>query len=454
MVTLLLAPVILEAQYFGVYLQGQRVGYALYESSPVVFAGKSAERSHSFTTLKIGLIGSEVEMRVDSETITVANRPVRMKFLTSSAGRTQTVEARFTETSIEASVNNNGAISKSTIALPKDGKIYDDPVTAFQGQPGIGGKELNFYIFDPTSVALMKNRAFFGEKEELDGVSVAPIVVEDPRLTTKIYLSAKGDIVKVGTSIGVEMKPLSRTDALAEIKDTGTRPDLAEVTAIRPAPAIKNPLTAKFLKLRLSADNLKGLAGGDYQKTEKSDLGWIVSISQPISVPSKSISVCAKAQPNWLKASHLIPSDSSKMVTLAKKIVGTTTDAAKAAEKIRAYVNSIMAPDAGIGILRDASEVLKTKVGVCRDYAILTATLCRAAKLPTKLASGLVSFDGTFYYHAWVEVFTGTKWVPYDSIPSAPEFSATHVKLSEGNVDTAFAFTVLSGAKIVVLEQK
>jgi transglutaminase-like putative cysteine protease len=142
------------------------------------------------------------------------------------------------------------------------------------------------------------------------------------------------------------------------------------------------------------------------------------------------------------------------MIALAKKIVGSTTDTAKAAEKIRSHVNSIMTPDAGIGILRDANEVLKTRVGVCRDYAILTATLCRAAKLPTKLASGLVSFDGTFYYHAWVEVFTGTKWVPYDSIPSAPEFSATHVKLSEGNVDTAFAFTVLSGAKIEVLEQK
>jgi len=454
MVTLFLAAGVLEAQYFGVYLQGQRVGYALYESSPVVFAGKSAERSHSFTVLRIGLIGSEVEMKVDSETITVANQPVKMRFLTSSAGRKQTVEARFTATSIEAIVNNNGALSKSTIPLPKDGRIFDDPVTALQAQQGISGKELNFYIFDPTSVALMKNRAFFGEKEELEGVFIAPIIVEDPRLTTKIYLSAKGDIVKVGTSIGVEMKPLTKAEALSEIKDTGSRPDLAEVTAIRPSPAIRNPQNTKFLKVRLSADNLRGMAAGDYQKAEKAESGWIVSVTQPVMVPSKSIALCAKAEPNWLKASHLIPSNSPKMVALAKKVVGSTTDAGKAAEKIRSFVNAIMTPDAGIGILRDASEVLKTKVGVCRDYAILTATLCRAAKLPTILASGLVSFDGTFYYHAWVEVFTGSKWVPYDSIPNAPEFSATHVKLSQGNVDTAFAFTVLSGAKIEVLEQK
>ncbi len=454
MVTLSLAAGMLEAQYFGVYLQGQRVGYAMYETTPTVFAGKSAERSRSLTVLKIGLIGSEVDMKIDSETITVANRPQRMKFLTSSAGRTQTVEARFTETSIEASINNGGTLSKTTIPLPKDGRIYDDPITALQAQPGIGGKELNFYIFDPSSVALMKNRAFFGEKEDVDGVSIAPVVVEDPRLTTKIYLSGKGDIVKVGTSIGVEMKPLTKAEALAEIKNTGSRPDLAEVTAIRPTPALNNPQTAKFLKLKVSAENLRGLPGGDFQRVEKSDSGWLVSITQPGAEPSKVISDCAKAQTGWLKASHLIPSDNPKMVALAKKVIGSTTDAGKASEKIRAYVNSIMTPDAGIGILRDANEVLKTRVGVCRDYAILTATLCRAAKLPTKLASGLVSFDGTFYYHAWVEVFTGSKWVPYDSIPSAPEFSATHVKLSEGNVDTAFAFTVLSGAKIEVLEQK
>ncbi len=454
MVTLLLGAGVLDAQYFGVYLQGQRVGYALYDSSSVVFAGKSAERSHSLTSLKIGLIGSEVEMKVESETITVASRPVKMKFVTSSAGRTQTVEARFTATSIEANVNNNGAVSKSILPLPKDGLIYDDPVTALQAQPGMAGKELSFYIFDPSSVALMKNRAFYGEKEDLDGVSFTPIVVEDPRLTTKVYLSGKGDIVKVGTSIGVEMKPLSKADALAEIKDTGTRPDLAEVTSIRPTPAIANPQNSKFLKLRLSADNLKSVPSGDFQKVEKADGGWLVSISQPSALPALSIAACANAQPAWLKPSHLIPSDHPKMVALAKKVVGSTTNSAKAAEAIRGYVNSIMTPDAGIGILRDANEVLKTKVGVCRDYAILTATLCRAAKLPTKLASGLVSFDGTFYYHAWVEVFTGSKWVPYDSIPNAPEFSATHVKLSEGNVDTAFAFTVLSGAKIQVLEQK
>ena len=454
MVTFLLASGLMDAQYFGVYLQGQRVGYALYESSPVVYAGKSAERSHSLTVLKIGLIGSEVEMKVDSETITVANRPVRMKFVTSSAGRTQTVEARFTPSTIEASINNNGAISKNSIPLPKDAKIYDDPVTALQAQPGISGKEINFYIFDPSSVALMKNRAFFGEKEDLDGASIAPVVVEDPRLTTKVYLSSKGDILKVGTSIGVDMRPLPKSEALAEIKETGTRPDLAEVTAIRPTPSIKNPQNSKFLKLKLSADNLKSLATGDFQNVEKAGSNWIVSITQPAAIPSQSIAICAKAQPTWLKASHLIPSDNPTMVALAKKIVGSSTNSAKAAEAIRRYVNSIMTPDAGIGILRDASEVLKTKVGVCRDYAILTATLCRAAKLPTKLASGLVSFDGTFYYHAWVEVFTGSKWVPYDSIPSSPEFSATHVKLSQGNVDTAFAFTVLSGAKIEVLEQK
>ncbi len=454
MITFLLGAAVLESQYFGVYLQGQRVGYALYESNPIVFAGKSAERSHSLTVLKIGLIGSEVDMRIDSETITVANRPVRMKFVTSSAGRTQTVDARFSPTMVEANINNNGAASKTTIQLPKGAIVYDDPVTALQAHPGIVGKELSFYIFDPSSVALMKNRAFFGPKEDVDGVSIAPVIVEDPRLTTKVYLSSKGDIVKVGTSIGVEMKPLTKAEALAEIKESSTRPDLAEMTALRPSPSIRNPMNTRFLKLKLSAENLKTLASGDFQKIEKVGDGWVVSITQPEKVVSLAISACSKMQPSWLKASHLLPSDHPKMIALAKKIVGSQTNSAKAAEAIRSYVNSIMTPDAGIGILRDASEVLKTKVGVCRDYAILTATLCRAAKLPTKLVSGLVSFDGTFYYHAWVEVFTGSKWVPYDSIPNSPEFTATHVKLSEGNVDTAFAFTVLSGAKVEVLEQK
>ena len=113
-----------------------------------------------------------------------------------------------------------------------------------------------------------------------------------------------------------------------------------------------------------------------------------------------------------------------------------------------------MKANAGIGVLRDAGEVLKTKEGVCRDYAILTATIMRAAGIPTRLCSGLVNWDGSFYYHAWVEVWDGKRWLGMDSTVPYLQISATHVKLGDGNVEEAFTFTFLDKVKIEVLEAK
>ena len=122
----------------------------------------------------------------------------------------------------------------------------------------------------------------------------------------------------------------------------------------------------------------------------------------------------------------------------------------EAAQKIRREVYGYMKPNAGIGVLRDAFEVFQTKEGVCRDCAVLTAALMRAVGIPTRLATGLVTWDGTFYYHAWVEVWDGSQWIGMDSAAPSDRISAGHVKLSEGNVDRAFVFPVLGRAKLAV----
>jgi len=125
-----------------------------------------------------------------------------------------------------------------------------------------------------------------------------------------------------------------------------------------------------------------------------------------------------------------------------------------AALAIKSYVNQTMRPNAGIGVLRDAGEILRTKEGVCRDYAILTVTLMRAARIPARLVSGVVNWQGVFYYHAWAEIWDGAKWIGIDSTVPEPQISAAHVKLAEGNVEGAFAFALLDKVKIEVLDAR
>lgn len=463
MFTALLLPIAsytpFEETYFTIWMQGSKIGYTSFATSPTTYQGKPADKSSSRTELKVGLIGASVEMTVASETISVSGKPAFMHFTQSSAGRQQVMDAWFEPSGIRVEVNNNGAKSKQTLAIPKDGPVVDDPVAEFAMKPQAAGTAKVFYILDPSTVTLVKNTAkLIGKKDiEVKGIktSANAILIEDTRMNTTVYTSGKGDVLKVTTTIGMDMLPATKAEALGS-EGTETQPDIAALMSIKPSVALKNPLQLSNLKVRLNADNLPTIPNDSQQGARKDGGMWVVNVKPTQLSSAKSVSIAAakKQKPDWTKPSMLIPSSSPRFTKLAKEIIGKKTDVRSAALAIRKYVNSKMTPNAGIGVLRDASEVLDAKEGVCRDYAILTTSLCRAANIPARLASGLVNFDGNFYYHAWVEVWTGYDWLGLDSVPPSDFFTASHIKLSQGNVNQAFTFTILSNARMEVLEQR
>lgn len=86
-----------------------------------------------------------------------------------------------------------------------------------------------------------------------------------------------------------------------------------------------------------------------------------------------------------------------------------------------------------------AAEALKTRSGDCTEFAVLLAALARAKGLPARVAYGLVYSDrfsgkkDVFSPHAWVQVWSGTRWQSYDA--GIGTFDATHLALSLGDGD-------------------
>ena len=86
-----------------------------------------------------------------------------------------------------------------------------------------------------------------------------------------------------------------------------------------------------------------------------------------------------------------------------------------------------------------ASVALRTRSGDCTEFAVLLAALARAKGIPTRVAYGLVYADrfsgkkDVFSPHAWVQVWTGTRWQSYDA--GIGQFDATHIALSVGDGD-------------------
>jgi hypothetical protein len=450
-----------DETYMGLYLQGNKIGYSSYIERPEILNGRELKRSDSKMVMTAGLMGAEMRIQVDTTTwADAAGAPVKMLFVMESAGRTQRVSAAYGPTEVLVDVENSGTKSQKRLALPKDGSIMDDPLAWVLSSKAPIGQGKSFYVLDPTTVSFVRNTVTVRgasraavRGEEFDATLIE---ISDPRANTKIYVSAKGDLIKVEAPMGIEMIPETKEAALGPQPATGKATDLAALTAIRPDKVISSPGTLSQLRLRISGHDLGRVPSDGHQTTRREGDAWIINVHPPrLSANLKTtIAQASNGRGAWLKPDLHMPSGDPKFRTLARTIIGTEKSAIKAALRIKSHVHKLMRPNASIGVLRDANDVLKTKEGVCRDYAILTGTLMRAAGIPARLASGLVSWDGLFYYHAWVEVWDGRQWVGIDSTTANEQISAAHVKLASGTVEQTFTFTFLDKVKVQVLDAK
>jgi transglutaminase-like putative cysteine protease len=92
-----------------------------------------------------------------------------------------------------------------------------------------------------------------------------------------------------------------------------------------------------------------------------------------------------------------------------------------------------------------AQEVFVQRAGVCRDFAHLGITLCRALNIPARLVVGYVWFaEPPQDFHAIVEAWVGDRWVLFDPSGMAPPERL--VRIGTGRDAKDVAFSTLFGA--------
>jgi transglutaminase/protease-like cytokinesis protein 3 len=425
----------------------------------VEFDEPEGKHSVNKSVINASVLGQAMQMSILGDSWSKAGRVSRQTYVIESAGRVQKVTAVYGDKEIKVSRESEGATFEKVIAIPTDAAIVEDPTFgAFgKGLPEVGAKQV-FYSFDPMLLTLMKNEAeFLGEREfEIDGKKAKGylLTVTDPRAATNIYLSAKGEFL-FGTSVmGITLKPITREEALGT---AGYAPsiDIASASRIVPDKPIPNPRELRRLTLRLEGGDLKRLVSDYFQTVTPDGPGALKLVVHPVAASAKgaALSSLAKQQPQFVKPAVNVPVTDPIFKTLAKQVVGSEKDGYQAALKISKYVHKIMRPKATVGMLRDAKEILRTKEGVCRDYATLAVTLMRAAGIPTKVVTGAVYAEGAFYYHAWVEVWNGKSWISLDPTLTGGPSDATHLKFAEGDPEKAFTTFTLDGVKVKVLDQ-
>src|SRR5262249_28123095 len=97
----------------------------------------------------------------------------------------------------------------------------------------------------------------------------------------------------------------------------------------------------------------------------------------------------APVKEEFVKSNDFITSDDVQVKTLAAKAVGAETDSWEKARKIEKWVHDNMTPSTAVGFAT-AAQIARDPKGDCRQHALLTAAMCRAAGVPSRTALGLV----------------------------------------------------------------
>lgn len=144
-----------------------------------------------------------------------------------------------------------------------------------------------------------------------------------------------------------------------------------------------------------------------------------------------------------LRPSRYCPSD--RMAGFAGMMFGGLPDATATVRAIRDWVHDHLSYSPGSsGPHTDAADTLLDGRGVCRDYAHLVATLCRALNVPARVAAvyppGLSPMD----FHLVVETALDGRWRVWDATGLAPRQSLIRIATGRDAADTALA-TTLSG---------
>ena len=137
----------------------------------------------------------------------------------------------------------------------------------------------------------------------------------------------------------------------------------------------------------------------------------------------------------YLKSNYFIDSANEKVKELAVRAVGTEKDPWEKAKRIEKWVKANMEYNPGV-VFGTASQVAKDRQGDCRQHAMLTAAMCRAAGVPSRTALGLVYATDRekgpiLAFHMWTEVFVRNQWLGLDATLGQGSIGATHIKVAD-----------------------
>lgn len=157
----------------------------------------------------------------------------------------------------------------------------------------------------------------------------------------------------------------------------------------------------------------------------------------------------------YLNPSRYCPSD--RLTAFARQTFGTRPQGLGQAQAITDWIAGSIAYEAGTSSgATSALDTLVDRVGVCRDFAHLGVTLCRALDMPARFVSCYALNLRPADFHAVFQVYLGGAWRTFDPTRRASLAGLVPIGFGRDAADVAFAATFGDGrfeAKSIAIRQ-
>jgi len=445
-------------RWFGLYLNKGKVGFmqqvlSLGEGGRVYFTEEG--------TFRMNMSGVKQEMKVSSlRTYSHTGELISIDYTLTDLLSTTEFHAQVQDNQLKLIKKLAGQSVERYLPLPQE-KLKDAlKFQLWMTQKPKVGDELVSFLFEPLY------------EQELTCIST--IVGTEERLfngvTTKLYkIQTKVNILNLEQTSYVTEDGLVLEDIAGEIftmrlepkeiaQDINYSNDVLVSNAAIVDKPIKNPREREHLKLILNGPLKENHLFCDERQQITADGDKFIFTATKLnaeSIPKLTFPVQDEEVKRWAEPSSFVQSDHAEMIKTAKEIVGDTTDAWEAVQKICAWVNENMKTSYSAQ-LTNALDVLKHREGDCTEHSLLFVGLTRALGIPAREVAGLIYVNSPkpgFYFHQWAKVWIG-KWIDVDPTFNQPLVDVTHIKIGEGDIIEQIKLIPLVGRiQITVTEE-
>ncbi len=169
------------------------------------------------------------------------------------------------------------------------------------------------------------------------------------------------------------------------------------------------------------------------------------------SVPPTPVEALPGEVLSFLWPTRYCPSD--RLIGEAWRLFGESEPGWQRVQAVCDWMHANIEYGTGSTSATDAVEVFEARRGVCRDFAHLAITFCRALNMPARYVCGYLpdiaveALPTPMDFHAWFEVWLDGAWRTFDARHNCPRVGRVVIATGRDAVDGAWA-TVFGDARL------